>query len=397
MTKRLYSLAAISFTALAAASCGAQSTGDTPAEARSTPVPASEVVVTSGRDFTSKEYGAFEEPWAAAFAPGTETIFITERAGTMKFVNVQSGKIGTVTGLPKVDYGGQGGLGDVAFLPAESSRTLGRRTIYLTWAEAGDNDARGAALGRGTLVCEAADACRIDNLTVVWRQPKVTGRGHYSHRIAVSPDGKYLFVSSGDRQKMEPAQDTANNLGSIVRLNLDGTPAAGNPLSGQSGKAQDIWSWGHRNVLGLQFDAQGRLWDLEHGPAGGDEINLVKKGANYGWPVVSEGDHYDGKVIPPHADRPEFAAPAISWNPVIAPGDFIFYSGKLKPEWKGQALVGGMKPNVIVRVGFEGEKGRELARIAMERRVREILEGPDGLIWILEDKSGGRLIALRPG
>ncbi|MGX7926682.1 PQQ-dependent sugar dehydrogenase [Tsuneonella sp. HG094] len=397
MTKRLCSLAAISFTAFAAASCGAQSTGETPADARSTPAPASEVVVMSGRDFTSKEYGAFEEPWAAAFAPGTETIFITERAGTMKFVDVQSGKVGTVTGLPKVDYGGQGGLGDVAFLPSESSRTLGRRTIYLTWAEAGDNDTRGAALGRGTLVCEEADACRIDNLAVVWRQPKVTGRGHYSHRIAVSPDGKYLFVSSGDRQKMQPAQDTANNLGSIVRLNLDGTPAAGNPLSGQSGKAQDVWSWGHRNVLGLQFDAQGRLWDLEHGPAGGDEINLVKKGANYGWPVVSEGDHYDGKVIPPHADRPEFAAPAISWNPVIAPGDFVIYSGKLKPEWKGQALVGGMKPNVIVRVGFEGEKGRELARIGMERRVRDILEGPDGRIWILEDKSGGRLIALRPG
>jgi glucose/arabinose dehydrogenase len=397
MTKRLYSLAAISFTAFAAASCGAQSTGETPADARSTPAPVSEVVVMSGRDFTSKEYGAFEEPWAAAFAPGTETIFITERAGTMKFVDVQSGKVGTVTGLPKVDYGGQGGLGDVAFLPSESSRTLGRRTIYLTWAEAGDNDTRGAALGRGTLVCEEADACRIDNLAVVWRQPKVTGRGHYSHRIAVSPDGKYLFVSSGDRQKMQPAQDTANNLGSIVRLNLDGTPAAGNPLSGQSGKAQDVWSWGHRNVLGLQFDAQGRLWDLEHGPAGGDEINLVKKGANYGWPVVSEGDHYDGKVIPPHADRPEFAAPAISWNPVIAPGDFVIYSGKLKPEWKGQALVGGMKPNVIVRVGFEGEKGRELARIGMERRIRDILEGPDGRIWILEDKAGGRLIALRPG
>lgn len=397
MTKRLYSLAAISFTAFAAASCGAQSTGETPADARSTPAPASEVVVMSGRDFTSKEYGAFEEPWAAAFAPGTETIFITERAGTMKFVDVQSGKVGTVTGLPKVDYGGQGGLGDVAFLPSESGRTLGRRTIYLTWAEAGDNDTRGAALGRGTLVCEEADACRIDNLAVIWRQPKVTGRGHYSHRIAVSPDGKYLFVSSGDRQKMQPAQDTANNLGSIVRLNLDGTPAAGNPLSGQPGKAQDVWTWGHRNVLGLQFDAQGRLWDLEHGPAGGDEINLVKKGANYGWPVVSEGDHYDGKVIPPHADRPEFAAPAISWNPVIAPGDFVIYSGKLKPEWKGQALVGGMKPNVIVRVVFEGEKGRELARIAMERRIRDILEGPDGRIWILEDKSGGRLIALRPG
>lgn len=398
MTKRPIAFALLSTAALGVASCSAQATGETAAEARSTPGPAEDVAVKSGRDFTSREYGTFDEPWAGAFAPGTNVIFITERGGTMKFVDVPSGRLGTVSGLPKVDYGGQGGLGDVAFLPSEREATLGTRTIYLSWAEAGDGDTRGAVVGRGRLVCQEADACQIEGLSVIWRQaPKVTGRGHYSHRIAVSPDGRYLFVSSGDRQKMDPAQDTSNNLGSIVRLNLDGAPAAGNPFSGQPGKAQDIWSWGHRNVLGLQFDAQGRLWDLEHGPAGGDEINLIKKGANYGWPVVSEGDHYDGKVIPPHSTRPEFAAPAISWNPVIAPGDFVIYSGKLKPEWKGQALVGGMKPNVIVRVGFEGDKARELARIGMERRVRDIFEGPDGTIWILEDKSGGRLIQLRPG
>lgn len=195
---------------------------------------------------------------------------------------------------------------------------------------------------------------------------------------------------------MEPAQDASNNLGSVVRLNLDGTPAAGNPLAGQAGKAQDIWSWGHRNILGLKFDAQGRLWDLEHGPAGGDEINLVRKGANYGWPVVSEGDHYGGADIPPHSTRPEFAAPAISWNPVIAPGDFIFYSGKLWPEWKGQALIAAMSPSGLVRVRIDGEKGTELARYPMDKRIREIIEGPDGAIWLLEDKAGGRLLELRP-
>lgn len=396
MTNRSTSFALLSTAAFTLASCGAQATGET-AQARSTPTPGSEVVVTGGRDFTSKEYGAFAEPWAAAFAPGTNRIFITERAGTMRFVDTDTGRIGNVSGIPRVDYGGQGGLGDIAFLPSESGRSLARRTIYLTWAEAGPDDTRGAVLGRGQLACTQSDACAIEGLTVIWRQPKVTGRGHYSHRIAVSPDGRHLFVSSGDRQKMDPAQDTSNNLGSIVRLNLDGTPAAGNPLAGKAGRAQDIWSWGHRNVLGLQFDAQGRLWDLEHGPAGGDEINLVRPGANYGWPVVSEGDHYDGRVIPPHYDRPEFAAPAIAWNPVIAPGDFVFYSGKLKPEWKGQALIGGMKPNVIVRVAFDGEKGREVARIGMERRIRDIFEGPDGRVWILEDKAGGRLIALTPG
>ncbi len=357
----------------------------------STPAPSSD----SG--FKAEELAQFEEPWAAAFAPGTQTLFVTERAGRIKWYDLAGRRAGTVTGAPTVDYGGQGGLGDIAFLPAERSASLSRRTIYLSWAEAGSGDTRGAVVGRGTLVCEEADACRIEGLNVIWRQPKVSGRGHYSHRLAFSPDGRYLFVSSGDRQKMDPAQDTSNNLGSIVRLNLDGTPAAGNALTGQAGKAQDIWSYGHRNVLGLAFDAQGRLWDLEHGPAGGDEINLVKKGANYGWPIVSEGDHYDGKVIPPHSTRPEFVAPAISWNPVIAPGDFIIYSGKLFTDWRGQAIIGGMSPTVLVRVAFDGEKGREVARHPMERRIREVVEAPDGSILLIEDKEGARLWRLTPG
>lgn len=339
----------------------------------------------------------FDEPWAAAIAPGTQTLFVTERAGRIKWYDLASTRSGTVSGAPTVDYGGQGGLGDIAFLPAEAGASLGTRTVYLSWVEAGSGDTRGAVVGRGRLVCDDGSTCAVEGLQVIWRQaPKVDGRGHFSHRLAFSPDGRYLFVSSGDRQKMTPAQDTSNNLGSIVRLNLDGTPAADNAFTGQAGKAQDVWSYGHRNVLGLAFDAQGRLWDMEHGPAGGDEINLVKKGANYGWPVVSDGDHYDGKVIPPHSTRPEFAAPAISWNPVIAPGDFIFYSGKLFTGWRGQAIVGGMKPTVLVRVAFDGEKGREVARIPMDRRIREVVEAPDGAILLLEDKAGGRLLRLTP-
>ncbi|WP_120716132.1 PQQ-dependent sugar dehydrogenase [Tsuneonella amylolytica] len=396
MTKRPIAAALLSTASLALASCGTQVTGETPTQAQSTPGPAEEIVAVSGREFATKSYGSFDEPWAAAFAPGTPVLFITEKPGTMKFVDTRTGRIGTVSGLPTVDYGGQGGLGDVAFLPSESAATPSRRTIYLTWAEAGSGATRGAALGRGTLVCEETDACRIDGLNVIWRQdPKVTGRGHFSHRIAIAPDGRTLFLASGDRQKMEPAQDPKVNLGKIVHLNLDGSPAAGNTLAA-SGARPEIYSMGHRNILGLQFDAQGRLWDLEHGPAGGDELNLVRNGGNYGWPVVSDGDHYDGRPIPRHSTTDRFVKPAISWNPVIAPGDFTFYSGKLWPQWKGNAIIGGMKPTVLVRVAIDGTTAREVARYGMERRIREVVEGPDGALWLLEDKDGGRLIEMRP-
>ena len=348
-------------------------------------------------NFQREVLATYDEPWAAAFAPGTTMLFVTERGGTLRGRDMASGRTITVSGTPKVDYGGQGGLGDIAFLPAESSPTLDRRTIYLSWAEAGTGDTRGAVVGRGMLVCGQADACQIDGLQVIWRQqPKVTGRGHYSHRLAISPDGKYLFVASGERQKGTPAQDTSNNLGAIVRLNLDGTPAAGNPFAGQVGKAQDIWSYGHRNTLGLKFDAAGQLWNLEHGPAGGDEINRIEPGKNYGWPLVSDGDDYDGTPIPDNETRPDLAGPAITWTPVIAPGDFIIYSGSMFPALKGQAVIPGLKTKELIQVRFDGSKATEIARYPMGERLREIIQAPDGAILILEDGGSGRLIRLTP-
>ena len=375
--------------AILLASCGTGAVGES--------AQGGQVATTDG-DLKSQSFGTFAEPWAAAFIPGTPMLLVTEKAGTARLVDTSSDtpKLVTVSGLPQVDYGGQGGLGDVAFLPAEAAPTLESRTIYLSWVEAGLNDTRGAAVGRGTLRCGTADACEVSDLTVIWRQPKVSGRGHYSHRIAVSPDGQHLYIASGDRQKMDPAQDTSNNLGSIVRVNLDGTPASGNPLPANP----ELWSWGHRNTLGLAFDADGQLWNIEHGAAGGDEINLVKPGANYGWPLVSEGDHYDGAKIPRHSTRPDLAAPAVSWNPVIAPGDMIIYRGDLFKAWQGQAVIAAMKPSGLVRVSFDGEKATEVGRHPFERRVREVVEGPDGAIWILEDGRGtgkGDLIRLTPG
>lgn len=378
------------------ASCGSGTLGDNTATSTPAPTGSPPVADTDVR-FAQEQLATFDEPWGAAFAPGTSVLFVTEKAGTLKFFDMANKRVGTVNGAPTVDYGGQGGLGDIAFLPAEASNALGTRTIYLSWAEAGQNDTRGAAVGRGKLVCAADNSCRIDNLNVIWRQPKVTGRGHFSHRLAFSPDGRYLFVSSGDRQKGDPAQDTSNNLGSIVRLNLDGTPASGNAFSGQAGKAQDIWSYGHRNTLGLAFDPSGQLWNLEHGPAGGDEINRIERGKNYGWPLVSAGDNYDGSPIPDNDTRPDLTGPAITWNPVIAPGDFIIYDGTMFPALRGQAIIGGMKPTVLVRVAFDGDSATEVKRYPMERRIREVVEAPDGSILLLEDKAGARLWRLTPG
>ena len=369
--------------ALTFASCGSANSGESAAQSAPS-------ATTS--PFEVAEMGSFTEPWAMAFEPGTGNLFITERVGALKVYHPDGG-VSAVDGVPPVDHGGQGGFGDIAFAPDYATS----RQIYLSWAEAGEGDTRGAVVGRGTLACDTPAACRIEGLAVIWRQtPKVTGRGHYSHRLAFSPDGAFLFVASGERQKGEPAQDLGNNLGTVVRLLPDGTPAPGNPFADRDGVTAQIWSYGHRNILGLQFDPQGRLWDLEHGPAGGDEFNLVKAGANYGWPIVSDGDHYDGRAIPRHATRPEFAAPAISWNPVIAPGDFIFYTGSLFPRLRGDALLTGLKTQAIVHLAIDGEKAREVARYDLGSRLRDIQQDADGALWVITDGTDGKLLKLTP-
>lgn len=314
---------------------------------------------------------------------------VTEKAGKLWLVSLRDGHKVAVEGVPKVDYGGQGGLGEVVLAPDFAKTGL----VYLTWAEAGTGDTRGAAMGWATLIPGPEPA--LVGLEVLWQQnPKVSGRGHYSHRIAFSPDGRHLFLASGERQKFTPAQDLSTNLGKVLRLNRDGSPAAGNPFAGRSDPGAEVWSYGHRNVLGLKFDAQGRLWDLEHGPQGGDELNLVKPGQNYGWPLVSDGDHYGGKPIPRNRTRPDLAQSAISWNPVIAPGDFVFYSGKMWPEWRDQALIAGLGCECLVRVRIDGEKANEEARYPMGKRIREIAEAPDGSLLLLEDGEDARLLRL---
>lgn len=340
-----------------------------------------EPVAQADAPFTVTEVATFDEPWAMAFIPGTPLALVTEKKGRLLLWE-EGGAVRPVAGVPSVDYGGQGGFGDVALSPRFAEDGL----VYLSWAEAGGDDTRGAVVARARLVL--AGEPRLEGLQVIWRQtPKVTGRGHYSHRLAFAPDGKALYIASGERQKMQPAQDPASDLGKVIRLPID--------AQGQPGTAERL-SLGHRNILGLAFDAQGRLWDVEHGPAGGDELNLVKPGANYGWPIVSQGDHYNGTKIPRHATRPEFAAPAISWNPVIAPGGMVFYKGSLFPAWRGQALIAALGVPGLVRVSITGETAREEARYQLDRRIRAIAEREDCSIWLLEDGEDGHLLKLTP-
>ncbi|MDG2525059.1 PQQ-dependent sugar dehydrogenase [Stenotrophomonas sp. HITSZ_GD] len=344
--------------------------------------------------FTATEVARFDEPWAMAFLPDG-TLLVSEKAGKLQRLDPRSGRKGAVSGVPEVAYGGQGGLGDV--LPHPDFARNG--WVYLSYAEPGEGDTRGGAVGRAKLALDEKGGGTLSDFKVIWRQvPKVSGKGHYGHRLAFGPDGK-LWITSSERQKFDPAQDMRSNLGKIVRLNEDGSVPADNPFAREGGVAAQVWSLGHRNALGIAFDAQGRLWEHEMGPQGGDELNLIERGANYGYPVVSNGDHYDGKPIPDHDTRPEFAAPKITWTPVISPAGFIIYSGTQFPAWRGNGFIGGLSSHALVRVAFEGEQAREVERYDMGQRIREVEQGPDGAIWLLEDgkdAGAGRLLRLSP-
>ncbi|MGH8061248.1 MAG: PQQ-dependent sugar dehydrogenase [Pseudoxanthomonas sp.] len=348
--------------------------------------------------FQAIEAGQFKEPWAMTFLPDGR-LLVSEKKGALKLVALGAtpadNRIGDISGIPEVDYGGQGGFGDVVLHP----RFADNGWIYLSYAEAGEADTRGGAVARAKLVLDDKGGGALSDLQVIWRQvPKVTGRGHYGHRIAFGPDGM-LWITSSERQKFDPAQDMQSNLGKIIRLHDDGSVPADNPFAEQGGVAAQVWSLGHRNALGLAFDAQGRLWEHEMGPKGGDELNLIERGRNYGYPIVSNGDHYDGRVIPDHDTRPEFAAPKASWNPVISPAGFVIYSGDKFPQWKGDGFIGGLSSKSLVRIEFDGTTAREAARYDMGERIREVEQGPDGSLWLLEDEddgSGGRLLKLSP-
>ena len=331
---------------------------------------------------------SLDQPWAMTFLPDGR-LLVTEKEGHLRIVTQEGEVSEPIKGVPEVAYGGQGGLGDVVLHPNFSENGW----VYISYAEAGSGRAKGAVVARGRLILKGS-ASELSDVEVIWRQhPKVTGGGHYGHRIAFSEDG-FLFISSGERQKFDPSQDMTSNMGKIVRLYDDGTLPKDNPFADQGGIAAQVWSLGHRNPLGLAFDRQGQLWNHEMGPAGGDELNRVERGANYGYPVVSNGDHYSGKDIPDHDTRPEFKAPEVWWTPVISPGGLTFYTGNEFPDWQGDALIAGLSARALVRVSMDGERVYEAERYDMGNRIREVEQGPKGAVWLLEDGGKGRLLKL---
>lgn len=354
---------------------------------------------TSELPFTVREVAKFSTPWAMSFLPGsgvplTAMALITEKEGKLWLVDTATGKRQAVAGVPAVSVGGQGGLGDVVAHPGFA----GNRRVYLSFVEAGAGKTKGAVLGYGRLVM-GRGAPRIEGFKIIWRQaPKVEGNGHFSHRIAFGPDGM-LYLTSGDRQKFTPAQDMGGNLGKVLRLTPEGGPAPRNPWASRRGVAATFWSIGHRNALGIAFARDGRLWVSEMGPEGGDELNLVLPGRNYGWPRASNGSNYGGGDIPDHKPGDGFEPPRVFWTPSVSPGDLMIYSGNLFPRWKGDALVPALSGEALIRVDLNGARAVKADEWKMGARIRSVDEGPGGSVYVLEDGgrgSSGRLLRLEP-
>jgi glucose/arabinose dehydrogenase len=345
---------------------------------------------SADRPFQVQVVADFESPWAMTFLPDGRML-ITEKAGILYLVSADGRERRSVGGIPQVSSEGQGGLMDVVLHP----RFAENRFVYFSYSEAAPGG-KGVVLSRGVFADGEKPA--LQNVQVLFRAtPYVSGDGHFSGRIAFSSDG-FLFFTNGERQKFDPAQDPKATLGKVLRLNDDGTPAAGNPLAAK-GFHPAVWSYGHRNLLGIAFDASGNLWEQEMGPEGGDEVNLILPGRNYGYPIVSDGDHYDGKPIPDHDTRPEFEKYKVNWTPVISPAGLMIYSGTLWPEWKGDLFIGGLSSQALIRVDVDGTSARKGDQWPMGARIREPEEGPDGAIWLLEDgrrESLGRLVKLTP-
>ena len=408
---------------MAAAACGAS--GTTSAQSGG----GGEQQPSASQPFSVTPVMDFSTPWAMDFLPGsgvpmTTAALVTEKEGRLWLINVATGQRQEVTGAPEVVAQGQGGLLDVVASPDFAGNGL----VYLTFSEASQNGGTQLALARAKLVLGGAP--KLENLQVIWRNPTGGKGGHYGARIAFAPDGKSLFLSAGERQRFTPAQDPSLPMGKILHLTLDGQPAPGNPGAGKTGAATvsvtdppedseaaktapsrqvkwpgpnrtpaETWTLGHRNPLGLAFAPDGRLWVAEMGPKGGDELNLILEGRNYGYPRASNGSNYNGVAIPDHRPGDGFEPPKVWWNPSISPSGLLIYSGDKFPQWKGDALIPALSGEALIRIDIDGDKARKAEMWPMNARIREVAEGPDGSVYLLEDGEApgqGRLLRLEP-
>jgi glucose/arabinose dehydrogenase len=372
--------------------------------------------------FVVTKVAEFALPWRMAFLPDGRML-ITEKRGKL-LLTTPAGHKTEVTGVPPVQFGKQNGLLGV-YLSPDHARDRG---VYLTYSEPGE-DPNTSSLALALAVLETGNkSASLNDLKVIWRDPIKGKGGQVGATIAFSPDRKHLFLTAGDRQRFTPAQDPNQPAGKILRLTLDGKPAPGNPQAGKTGARSvgvidpsanteaakvapvirmhvysgpnlapsEIWSSGHRTPYGLAFAPDGRLWEIEHGPRGGDELNLIEPGNNYGWPLVSYAVNYDGTPIPSPDTRPDLAKPVIYWTPVIAPGNLMFYTGDLFPQWKGSAFAGGLASRSLNRIVVDGATAKPSERWTMNFRVRDVEQAPDGTLWLLEDSDAGGLYRLTP-
>jgi glucose/arabinose dehydrogenase len=371
--------------------------------------------------FTITQVATFNLPWRIAFLPDGRML-ITEKVGALWLVT-QEGARTPVANLPAVLHQGQGGMLGVFASPQYAMDN----NVYLTYSEPGDGGSS-LALARARLSITGS-AASLEGLQVIWRDGARGRGGQFGAAVAFSPDGQFLFLAVGDRQRMTPAQDPNNPLGKILRLTLDGKPAPGNPMAGRIGEPSvpviapprdtelaktaaavstytflgpnltpaETWSSGHRTPYGLAFAPDGRLWELEHGPRGGDELNLIEPGKNYGWPLVSYAVNYNRVPIPSPDTRPDLTKPVVYWTPVIAPGSLTFYKGALFPQWQGSALVGGLATRSLSRITFDGNGGATPAeRWNVGRGIRDVAVAPDGAVWLIENANPGGLYRVTP-
>ena len=377
---------------------------------------------SSDPPFQVAPVATFSSPWAMAFLPGSHDALVTEKPGHIWLVDTSSGRKQPVGGVPKVVVSSQGGLLDIVASPTFASD----HRVYLTYSEPSARGGSALALARAELVRDATGG-RLSGLQVLWHDPSGGEGGQFGAIVAFAPDGRSLFLSSGERQRFTPAQDPSQPIGKILHLTLDGKPAPGNPGAGRTGAATvtvtdppdntraaataagrkvawpgpnlapaETWSSGHRNPYGLAFAPDGRLWETEMGPKGGDELNLIEPGKNYGWPLVSEGQNYDGVPIPKPATRPDLTPPKLYWVPSISPSSLLIYSGDMFPQWKGNGFIGALSANALIRVTIKGDRAEKADQWDMGARIRFVGQGPDGAIYLLEDGDSGRLLRLTP-